>query len=97
MAAKRRAERQLTLEVLCLMHGVRQAELALELGVSRSFVSALLNGRRNLSRARELEIAHIIGEPPEEVRKAYEINALPQFRTPQQSATETKSEGAAVA
>ncbi len=75
-------ERQLNLEILCLMHGVRPADVAAALGVSRSMVTYWFSGVRRLSPPRDQQLADLIHEPLSEVHRYYNVNALPQFRFP---------------
>ena len=86
------SERKITLEVLCLMHELRPSELADVLHVSRALVTLWFKGTRRPSAERLQGIADLIDEPEEEVRKAFNLNALPQLMVPLLESAAPRSE-----
>lgn len=68
------------LRSLLFKRRIKPAELAAQLRVNRAFITQLLKGVRSLPQQRELEIAVFLNVEPSEVRRAYEVHALPQFK-----------------
>jgi transcriptional regulator with XRE-family HTH domain len=81
-------EPQITLFLLCRLHGKTGKAVAEHLHITGSLFSHICNGTRSLSPVREEAIASFLGVTAKVVRQAYEVNTRPKDQHPSSTAQE---------
>jgi transcriptional regulator with XRE-family HTH domain len=84
------------LKTLITSKGMTLAALAVSLDLNASGITRLVSGKRGLSNERAEKIATLLNVEPAAVVRAYEVNALPQFKRQNLSTHTTREPNALV-